>query len=93
MALLTKGVITIEPLRKLGDYVAKVRRNGADGTDLETLLPPEGAVPLGRYTGWNLRRRHAGAEAMLVRPAGAYYSGTEETHTSLTRQRRGDLSL
>jgi hypothetical protein len=69
---LTKGVITTEPPRSLGDYVVKVPRSGADGNDLGTLLPPEVAVPLATYTGWNLRRRDAGAEAMLVSLAGSY---------------------
>jgi hypothetical protein len=29
-------------------------------------------VPLATYTGWNLRRRDAGAEAMLVSLSGSY---------------------
>ena len=32
-------------------------KSDADGNDLGTLLPPEVAVPLGTYTGWNLRRK------------------------------------
>ena len=43
-----------------------------DGNDLGTLLPPEVAVPLATYTGWNLRRRDAGAEGMLVSLTGSY---------------------
>jgi hypothetical protein len=69
---LTKGVITVEPPRKIGEYVVKVPKSGADGNDLGTLLPPEVAVPLATYTGWNLRRRDAGAEAMLVSLSGSY---------------------
>src|SRR5207244_3499357 len=37
-----------------------------------TLLPAEVAVPVATYTGWNLRRRDAGAEDMLVSLAGSY---------------------
>ena len=47
-------------------------KSGADGNDLGTLLPPEVAVPLATYTGWNLRRREAGAEAMLASLTGSY---------------------
>jgi hypothetical protein len=39
---------------------------------LGTLLPPEVGVPLATYTGWNLRRRDAGAEAMLANLLGSY---------------------
>src|SRR5207237_4830360 len=69
---LTKGVITVDPPRVVGQYVVKVPRGGADGNDLGTLLPPEVAVPLATYTGWNLRRRDVGAEGMLLSLAGSY---------------------
>jgi hypothetical protein len=68
----TKGILSVEPPRKLGDYVVRVPKSGPDGNDLGTLLPPEVAVPLATYTGWNLRRRDVGAEAMLVSLAGSY---------------------
>jgi poly(3-hydroxybutyrate) depolymerase len=67
-----EGVITIEPPRIKGDYVVKVPKSGADGNDLGTLLPPEVAVPLATYTGWNLRSRSAGAEGMLASLTGSY---------------------
>jgi len=47
-------------------------KSGADGNDLGTLLPPEVAVPLATYTGWNLRRRDVGAEGMLASLTGSY---------------------
>jgi hypothetical protein len=69
---LTKGVITIEPPKLGGHYVVKVPRSGPDGNDLGTLLPAAVAVPVATHTGWNLRRRDAGAEDMLVSLAGSY---------------------
>jgi hypothetical protein len=69
----SKGIITIEPPRRLGTYVVRVPRSGPDGNDLGTLLPPEVAVPLATYTGWNLRRREVGAEAMLASLQGSYF--------------------
>ncbi len=68
----TRGIISLEPPRLLGDYVVKVPRSDADGNDLGCLLPPEVAVPLATYTGWNLRRRDAGAEGMLASLTGSY---------------------
>ncbi|HEY7422689.1 MAG TPA: alpha/beta hydrolase domain-containing protein, partial [Gemmataceae bacterium] len=67
-----EGIITVEPPRVVGKYVVLVPRSGPDGNDLGTLLPPEVAVPLATYTGWNLRRRDVGAEAMLANLLGSY---------------------
>jgi hypothetical protein len=67
-----KGIISVEPPRKRGAYVVLVPKNDRDGNDLGTLLPPEVAVPLATYTGWNLRRRDVGAEGMLVTNTGSY---------------------
>ncbi len=69
---LDKGIIGVEPPRLLGDYVVLVPANDADGNDRGCLLPPEVGVPLATYTGWNLRRRDAGAEGMLASLAGSY---------------------
>jgi hypothetical protein len=68
----SKGIITVEPPRQRGSYRVLVPKSGPDGNDLGTLLPPEVAVPLASYTGWNLRRREAGAEAMLASLQGSY---------------------
>jgi hypothetical protein len=69
---LSKGIIAVEPPKVLGNYVVLVPRSDPDGNDLGTLLPPEVAVPLATYAGWNLRRREAGAEAMLAGLLGSY---------------------
>jgi hypothetical protein len=69
---LTRGIISIEPPRRLGDYTVLVPKCSSDGNELGTLLVPEVAVPLATYTGWNLRHRDMGAEAMLVGLMGSY---------------------
>ncbi len=69
---LTKGILSIDPPRARGRYAVRVPKSGPDGNDLGALLPPEVAVPLATYTGWNLRRREVGAEAMLASLAGSY---------------------
>ncbi|HXG11118.1 MAG TPA: alpha/beta hydrolase domain-containing protein [Gemmataceae bacterium] len=68
----SRGLITVEPPEVRGHYVVLVPKSGPDGNDLGTLLPPEVAVPLATYTGWNLRRRDVGAEAMLASLMGSY---------------------
>jgi hypothetical protein len=87
---LTKGIIRYEPPRVLGRYAVLVPRSGPDGNDLGTLLPPEVAVPLATYTGWNLRRRDAGAEAELAGLAGSYI---HLPRTAAGRKARGDPRL
>jgi hypothetical protein len=69
---LTKGIISIEPPQKNGEYAVRVAKCGADGNELGTLLVPDVAVPLATYTGWNLRRAEVGAEGMLVGLMGSY---------------------
>jgi hypothetical protein len=81
------GIILREPPEILGHYVVKVPKSDADGNDLGCLLPPEVAVPLATYTGWNLRRRDAGAEGMLVGLAGSYIPFPR---TAAERQATGD---
>jgi hypothetical protein len=67
-----KGIITTEPPRVQGEYAVRVPRCDADGNDRGTLLPPEVAVPLATYTGWNLRRKEFGADGMLASLLGSY---------------------
>jgi hypothetical protein len=64
--------ITVEPPRVKTEYPVRVPKCDADGNDLGTLLPPEVAVPLATYTGWNLRRKEFGADGMLASLMGSY---------------------
>jgi hypothetical protein len=84
---LTKGIITIEPPKKTGDYFVLVAKSAADGNDLESLLPPEVGIPLATYTGWNLRRRDVGAEANLANLMGSYIPFAK---TAAERKASGD---
>lgn len=81
------GILSVQPPRKMGLYVVKVPRSGPDGNDLGCLLPPEVAVPLATYTGWNLRRKEAGADGMLVSLTGSYIPFAR---TRAERQSKGD---
>ena len=54
-----EGIITVEPPKVLKNYVVLVPKGDVDGNDLGMLSPPEVMVPLGTFTGWNLRRKTA----------------------------------
>jgi poly(3-hydroxybutyrate) depolymerase len=82
-----KGIVGIEPPRIRGHFVVKVPKSGPDGNDLGTLLLPDVAVPLATYAGWNLRRREAGAEGMLVSLSGSYIAFAK---TRSERRANGD---
>jgi hypothetical protein len=73
-----QGIITIEPPKVKGDYKVLVPKSDPDGNDLGMLLPPEVAVPLGTYTGWNLRRKDVGAEGMLSNLQGSFIPFTTD---------------
>ncbi len=83
----SSGIISIEPPKVLGKYVVLVPRCDEDGNNLGTLLPPEVAVPIATYTGWNLRRREVGAEGMLASLMGSYL---EFAKTKVDRLSSGD---
>lgn len=65
-------IIENQPPRIAGNYRVLVPRCDADGNEIGCLSPPEVAVPLGTFTGWNLRRKEAGAENELVTLGGSY---------------------
>ncbi|UCG31657.1 MAG: hypothetical protein JSU68_08310, partial [Phycisphaerales bacterium] len=64
-------IIDRQPPVRRGDYRVLVPRCGTDGNELGCLTPPEVAVPVATYTGWNLRRKDAGAENELVSLVGS----------------------
>jgi len=82
-----RGIITCEPPQILGHYRVLVPKSDPDGNDLGTLLPPEVAVPLATFTGWNLRKREIGAEGMLLSLTGSFIPFPP---TEAERQRTGD---
>lgn len=86
----THGIMEVQPPKPRGDYRVLVARCGPDGNELGSLSPPEVAVPLATFTGWNLRRKEAGAENELVSLRGSYLP---LPRTKAERERTGDPRL
>jgi hypothetical protein len=82
-----KGIITREPPKVLGHYRVFVPRADEDGNDRGTLLVPDVAVPLATYTGWNLRRKEAGAEDQLASLLGSFLPFPK---TRMDKEKTGD---
>jgi hypothetical protein len=82
-----KGIIAQQPPRHREHYRVLAPRCDADGNDQGCLSPPEVAVPVATYTGWNLRERTIGAENELVGLNGSYLPFPA---TKAQRQERGD---
>ena len=87
---LTKGIVDVQPPHARGDYRVLVPRCHDDGNELGCLLPPEVAVPVATYTGWNLRSKEAGAENELVSLNGSYLPFPV---TQAEREQRNDPRL
>lgn len=68
----TKGIVSIEPPKLGNPFPALVPQVNADGNDTAGIHMPELAVPLGTYTGWNLRDAKIGAPDELFDMAGSW---------------------
>jgi hypothetical protein len=81
------GIIDLQPPAFGAPYVTLVPDADADGNDKAGIRLPDVAVPLGTYTGWNLRPSRMGAPDQLARWSGSFFAfaGTEEE-----RRRSGD---
>ena len=83
----TEGIADHVPPKVGPPYRTLIPAVDADGNELAGIRLPDVAVPLGTYTGWNLRAAQYGAEGMLAGLHGSYlpFAGTLEE-----RRRQGD---
>jgi hypothetical protein len=83
----TEGVADTIPPKVTGQYRALIPAVDEDGNERAGIRLPEVAVPLGTYTGWNLRAAAYGAEGTLAGLDGMYlpFAVTDEQ-----RQKEGD---
>jgi Alpha/beta hydrolase domain len=83
----SEGIIDTQPPVLGAAFVTLVPASDADGNDLGGIRLPEVAVPLGTYTGWNLRPASMGAEGHLARWSGSYFPFAA---TAAERTKAGD---
>lgn len=67
----TERIADVVPPRVLGTFPTLVPAVDGDGNEVGGIRLPEVAVPLGIYTGWNLRRAETGGEQVLSRLTGS----------------------
>jgi hypothetical protein len=67
-----RGIADEQPAAFGPAYVTRVPLPDPDGNDRGGIRLPAAAVPLGTYTGWNLRRPEVGAAGKLARWSGSF---------------------
>ena len=70
---LEKGIVTIDPPRLGKPYAALVPQVDADGNEIAGVKLPWVAVPVGTFTGWNLRDPSVGSPNQLAPLLGAWF--------------------
>jgi hypothetical protein len=86
----TEGIADIIPPTMGKPFRTRVPAVDADGNETCGIVLPEVAVPLGTYTGWNLRSPQVGAETMLSPLDGMFIPFAK---TQAERQNTGDPRL
>ena len=71
--LATKGIVSIEPPTEGAAYPIRVPQVDVDGNELGGVRVPELEVPLGVYTGWNLRAPSTGSPDRMVAFIGSFF--------------------
>lgn len=66
------GLVTVEPPKVGAPFPAMVPQVDADGNDVSGVRLPEIQVPLGTYTGWNLRSAESGAPDEMIAFIGSF---------------------
>jgi hypothetical protein len=80
----SQGIADKQPPEFGPAYVTRVPLSDADGNDLGGIRVPALAVPVGTYTGWNLRRLEIGAPGALARWSGSFvpFASNETTRAT-----------
>jgi hypothetical protein len=83
----TQGIADVIPPKTGAPFRTLVPAVDADGNEVAGIRLPDVAVPLGTYTGWNLRAAEYGAEGVLAGLHGMYLPFAR---TAEERRERGD---
>ena len=69
----SKGIVSIEPPKEGADYPVLLPQVDESGNELSGVRLPDVTVPLGVYTGWNLRSDTIGAADRMIAFTGSFY--------------------
>lgn len=69
---LSRGIVAHQPPKPGPDYTVLTPKADADGNDSVGIKMPWVSVPLGAFTGWNLRTASIGADGELLANTGSY---------------------
>ncbi len=83
----SKGITAYEPPRIGAAFPVLIPQVDRDGNETSGLRSPEQQVPLGSYTGWNLRDAKIGAEGTLFNMVGSFLPFAR---TKAEREKSGD---
>lgn len=86
----TKGIISQEPPKVGESFPVLIPQVDRDGNETAGIRLPELAVPLGTYTGWNLRDAKIGAEDEIQSMVGSFIPFAK---TKAEREQTGDPRL
>lgn len=68
----TQGIVTVDPPKLGKPFPVLLPQTNADGNEIAGAHSPELEVPLGTYTGWNLRSPEVGAPEYLSNMIGSF---------------------
>jgi len=70
----SKGIVTIDPPKTGKPFVTLVPQVDRDGNEVSGVRMPDVSVPLGTYTGWNLRDASIGAPSEIYSMVGGFHA-------------------
>ncbi len=86
----TKGIVTQEPPKVSGSFATLVSQVDGDGNETAGIRHPMIQVPLGTYTGWNLRKPEIGSPEEMFSMVGSTFFFPK---TKAEKRKTGDPRL
>ena len=83
----SQGIVTIDPPKLGKPFPVLLPQTNSDGNEISGARSPELEVPLGTYTGWNLRSKDVGADEYLSNMIGSFIPFAK---TKADRTKSGD---
>jgi hypothetical protein len=80
-----KGIISIEPPKEGAEYSVLLPQVDGDGNELGGIRMPELDVPLGIYTGWNMRASSIGSPDRMIAFIGSFFPYSDVSRRYATK--------